>query len=430
MAKHFQKVEGEINLYLHEKIYYIRDRRGGKDTHVSLKTTKIGEARRLRNDYQAVKRSRALGLAAPQPKKEEAPTPPKPTLRTILSRYRDDGHPDKRGNKRPEGDHLRQERASLIILDSWFGEREWDALNQNVLDQFHDDMTKQVNPDGKSDQWRQGHRSTDLHLNCLSNALNWAIRKGLISQNPIVRKIKYHRPSEARHAKDVAPQGPEEMHKILDVIFEDPRSEALGFQAAYEWLTGQRTTEALQLRTDAHEGEPGYIMKDSLRVRRADKADRENPFAHIHSGLKAFIKAHRKWHKKRYPSNPFWFPGRDKSEGKPADPGSLTRLLEELRKKRRLKRKITSHGLRGGYVLVRRSWGIPDTQIAWECNQIGGVKTLEQSYGGVPPHWRDGKGPKLAWLPKGRKPAWDAVLERLKASAKKVKQAGASSGGA
>jgi len=45
MALHYRKVEGEKNLYLHEGTYYIRDRRGKKDTHVSLKTTKISEAR-------------------------------------------------------------------------------------------------------------------------------------------------------------------------------------------------------------------------------------------------------------------------------------------------------------------------------------------------------------------------------------------------
>lgn len=67
--------------------------------------------------------------------------------------------------------------------------------------------------------------------------------------------------------------------------------------------------------------------------------------------------------------------------------GSLTRLLEDLLAEGRIKRKLTSHGMRGGYVLVRRSWGILNSQIAWEGNQIGGVKTLERSYDGVPPHW-------------------------------------------
>lgn len=426
MALHYAKVPGEPALYIHEGTYYVRDRRDGRDTHISLKTTKIGVARQLRDDYRTAKRMRSLGLAAPEPVKEpeekEATPAAKPTVRTILTRYRDDGHPDKRGNKRQDGDHLVQERASLLVLDAWFGEMEWDTLTQNVLDEFHNCIVKKLNPKENTNQWRQGHRATDLHLNTLSNALNWAKRKGMIPYNPIFQKVKYHHPSEARHAKDVAPQSAEEMHKILDAIFDDPRSESLGFQAAYEYLTGQRTDEALKLRMDAQEGEPGHILGDSLRVRRADKADRENPFTHIHAGLKAFMKAHRMWHEARYPNNPYWFPGRDKNDGKPADAGSLTRLLERLREEGRLKRKITSHGLRGGYVLVRRSWAISDTQIAWEINQIGGVKTLEQSYGGVPPHWRDGKGPKLAWLPKGRKPAWNRVLKRIRAKAKELKQ--------
>jgi hypothetical protein len=316
-----------------------------------------------------------------------------------------------------EGDHLVQERASLLVLDEYFKEMEWDALNQNVLDEFHDQIVKSLNPEGDANQWRQGHRSTDLHLNTLSNAFDWGVRKLLIPYNPIARRIKYHQSSKARHAKDVAPQSPEEMHAILDIIFEDPRSESLGMQAAYEFLTGQRTEEALSLRMKAQEGEPGHLMGDSLRVRRAKKADRENPFTQVHDGLKSFIKTHKAWHKLRYPNSSFWFPGREKEVDGPVSGGSLTQLLEKLLREGRLKRKITSHGMRGGYVLVRRSWAIHDSQICWEINQIGGVKTLEQSYGGVPPHWRDGKGPKLKWLPKTRKPAWEKLLERIKKQA-------------
>ena len=82
-------------------------------------------------------------------------------------------------------------------------------------------------------------------------------------------------------------------------------------------------------------------------------------------------------------------------------------MLQALRQRREiLGRKITSHGLRAFYVTNRRSHGIPDIQIAWEIGHTSGGQTLAAVYGGAPPHWLAGDGPKMAWLPKD-KPAWE-----------------------
>jgi hypothetical protein len=51
------------------------------------------------------------------------------------------------------------------------------------------------------------------------------------------------------------------------------------------------------------------------------------------------------------------------------------------------------------YVLVRRSNGIPDEQIAAELHQVGGIKTLQESYGQIPRFWLDGRGPRYTWTP-------------------------------
>ncbi len=85
--------------------------------------------------------------------------------------------------------------------------------------------------------------------------------------------------------------------------------------------------------------------------------------------------------------------------------------LEWLHQKGLLKKKITSRGMRAFYVLVCRSHGVNDPQIAWEINHVGGVVTLESVYGGVPPHWLQGQGSKLEWRPKG-KPAWSQLGRR------------------
>jgi hypothetical protein len=86
---------------------------------------------------------------------------------------------------------------------------------------------------------------------------------------------------------------------------------------------------------------------------------------------------------------------------------SLAHALARLRFK--IGRKITSHGLRAFYVTARRSHGVMDSQIAWEIGHTSGGATLAEVYGGVPPHWLAGDGPKLNWLPNG-KPAWSTLL--------------------
>src|SRR6266576_6680580 len=79
------------------------------------------------------------------------------------------------------------------------------------------------------------------------------------------------------------------------------------------------------------------------------------------------------------------------------------RLLE---KKKKIK-KLTSHGNRAFYVTVRRSHGITDCQIAFEIAHTSAGVTLAAVYGGVPPHWLTGEGPKMTWLP-NRKP-WEFI---------------------
>jgi integrase len=188
----------------------------------------------------------------------------------------------------------------------------------------------------------------------------------------------------------------------------------LGWQCLYEALTGLRTEECLSLQMDARPDEPGGITSDgsSLCVRRADKARNENPYVEARLAVKQLLKAHRSWHQARYPNSPWYFPGRD---GRSAVyKCALTKALDRLFRKKLLNKKFTSHGFRAFYVLIRRSQGASDTQIAVELNQLGGVKTLEDVYGKSPPHWLNGKARRLSWFPKG-KPSWTKIKPATKA---------------
>ena len=161
--------------------------------------------------------------------------------------------------------------------------------------------------------------------------------------------------------------------------------------------------------TDAKPFEPGWITKDgkSLCVRRAKNQEAVNPYVMVHDGLAAWLKAHKEWKDKRYPDSPWFFPNYRDPVGKHADAFALSQSLR--RRRETIGKKITSHAMRAFYVTVRRSNGIPDIQIAYEIGHTSAGKTLAQVYGGVPPHWFIGEGPKLKWLPDGSTPAWSAI---------------------
>jgi integrase len=362
--------------------YYERIRSGG-NTWLALDTTKLVEARERLDARRAVRSARKLGIKVRDPDK------PVVTVSATLDRFEHDGCPNKSGHPRQD---LTQPKSALPFLKKFFGELPVDNLTQKTLDDYHDWRVKQTARSA-------GHRTTDLDLQILSVAISWAKRKDMVKTNPIESHQRYTDPRTVRHAKDVAPTDMAEVHKMAREYFQRPNSQVLGWQLLFAAMTGQRTEELLALRSDAAAEDPGWITKDgqSLYVRRVKNPTRENPCVFIHKDLKRLLKAHAKWKTKRYPTCGWYFPGRD-GENVLSD-GALAKSL-----KKREGKQVTPHGLRALYVRIRRSNGIQDSQIAWEINHTSGVSTLEGIYGGVPPHWMTGKGPKLAWIPSA--PAW------------------------
>ncbi len=409
-----RKIRGERGLYEdpNSGVKYVRVQTGGRDTFKSLGTTLKTHAINAIDARRAAKAAASLGIAL-----EPDEIARGVTVAEVIRKYENEGFPDKKGRLRVDGSHKRTERDNCATLLKYLGDKTLvDDLRPKLLHQFHTWRVGNVTRG-------EGHRTTDLELNTLSNALNWAVQDELIEQNPIKFRTRFHSSTTARHCRELAPSDVDELHAIARLLFADLRSETLGWQALFEALTGLRTNEALALRMDARPDEPGGLTSDggSLCVRRSKKVGRDNPYIEVHDGLRQLVDAHEMWHQARYPKSPWYFPGRDEADGKPASKGALTRTLdriheEEDHKRPRLEKKFTSHGMRAFYVLVRRSQGATDAQIAWEINHIGGVSTLEKVYGGIPPHWLQGKGPKLAWIPKG-KPAWSVIPDRSAAPA-------------
>jgi hypothetical protein len=405
MAQKLEKVAGEKFLYQHtvSKVYYIRIRTETEDTERSLNTTKRTMAVKLRDQWLNKQTNVKLGIE--EPKK----APKRLRIDRALADYRRAGFASIRRGKvtNPGERHLRTELDAITILLGFFRTKHVDELEPDLLDDYFEWRKKTVT---KGD----GARTTDLELNTLSKSLEWAVRKKQLVANPIKARARYYNPGGARHCKELAASNPEELHQAAALLFEDPRSEALAWQLLWESNFGMRTEETLALRRDAkNTQEPGFISGDSMYVRRAKK-NADNPAIYLHPEGRILLDAMDQWAKVRYPENPWYFPGRSRTDGDPLSPWSLTTALDRLFEQGKITKKLTSHGGRAFYVLVRRSNGIHDSQIAVELNQIGGLETLRTSYGVVPQHWIEGKGPKLKWLPPQKEDyAWAKLFAKL-----------------
>jgi len=190
-------------------------------------------------------------------------------------------------------------------------------------------------------------------------------------------------------------------------LFENPHSLVLGFQTLFEAYTGLRTSEILKWGSD----KIGTTTADgkSVHVWRCKGQHDVNPYVTNHAGLQALIEAHAKWKALYYPDSPWFFPGHDRAANGPVDKGALAHALRRLHRKGLIKKKRISHGMRAFYVTVRRSYGATDAQIAHEIGHTSGGSTLGKVYGGVPPEWLTGSGPKMSWLPVPGKPAWESI---------------------
>lgn len=322
------------------------------------------------------------------------------TAGNVLRRYRIDGYRDRQRKMRPESMEKAEEANCNTLLEYW-DQYPVSQIKIFTCDKYHDWRCERV-------ERGTGDRTVDLELNTLSNALAWACRIELIHANPLADgRPKYCSAKSVRHCREFMPANADELHAAARVLMLNPASVVLGFQALIQAQSGLRTIEALRLRDDAKPFEPGWITPDgkSMCVRRAKGQENVSPFVLITDGLSQTLEALRKWKAAVHPNSPWFFPS-PLNPGKPVHKDSLGQALNRIRKS--LPRKFTPHGMRGHFVLVRRSHGILDSQIAYEIGHTSGGKTLAHCYGGVPPHWLTGDGPQLSWLPSGA-PAWSAL---------------------
>lgn len=399
-----KKVAGCRNLYKDKDgFFWARTQKGGGNSWVALGTTRKEEAIDLQQKLAVKKLKKAHGI-------EDEPEKPSPLIGPLLDEYRKADYPDMRMQPRDrQSTYFRDQEDYYAMLRQFFATHHVSELRPALLIAYKEWRTDKQRLRCESDG---GLRIVDLELTCLSNCLNWAANLDKIPVNPIKSRTKFVSSKNVTHCKERAPLNVDDLHTVTAPLFAgyNRRGEAIAFQAIWEALSGCRSKEAVELRIDAKPGEPGYVEGDHVWVRRCKKSDVENPLVYCHEGIKQFLKAHREWLKKRFPKSKWWFPNYRREGEDHVTKTALTTALRKLFENKKLDRRFSSHGMRALYVRIRRSQGIPDSQIALELNQNGGVATLVKCYGACPPEWISDptKRPNYSWTPEVA-PAWTKI---------------------
>lgn len=322
------------------------------------------------------------------------------TVGAILEAYIQAGYPDRHRQPRA-AKALQGEIHHVSVLNRLVGHLPVDGVTVQACDRFADQRRVEI---ARLSRARSGARTVDLELQALSNAFNYARRIGMALANPLQHgRPRYMRSKEIRRCRDTAPASGSELHLLARTLAEDEAGEVLAWQLLFSALTGCRTSEILNLRTDALPRKPGSIEGDWLWIERAKRG--VNPYVLIHPDLRECIAGHQRW-LAALPAEwrgPWWFPSR-RMKGQRVEKASLVRALKRMTGVLGLADR-TAHGLRAYFVTVRRSQGVMDGQIAAEIGDQT-VALISSTYGQVPPGWRGGA--ELGWKPTdGNRPFWD-----------------------
>lgn len=418
--KSWALVEPGIYLGPYSDVYHERPTINGRATFRSLGTKKLTGDDGARAIY-ALRRAKELlakegGGKSPYAKIELK------TVGEVIRRYAADGYLDHQRQPR-RTETRKMETSNCEMLLNFWDKILIDEVTLGKCDQYCDWRRKQIK---RKDS--DGFRTVDLDLNTLNNAMIWAWRCEVIKFNPLAqRRPKYCTEKNVSHCREFKANDSNQLHDIARWLFKKPmppqivgkhggyrsgvqhRTEVCGWQYLFEALSGVRTSEALRLRTDALPGQPGYIENwKVLYIERCKNG--VNPFIVITPQLEQMLRALFAWKERRFKNSPWYFPSYKSNGAKHVEKSTLAHNLVKASKK--FGKKLTSHGARAFYVTLRRSWGIPDAQIAIELGHTN-ASTLVDVYGGVPTNWLTGDGPKMSWTPTEVALAWEVFNESL-----------------
>lgn len=308
-------------------------------------------------------------------------TPPSTSLITcddILNNYVAAGHPTvkKRKLKPKSPRSIQNEEYSLPVLRIYFGKKIGEQLTLGDCDRFRSwrntgGYIAKFALRGKPMERRTkgGDRAVDLNLIVLSNALELAVRQGLLKSNPIKERGCYSDESTVRHCREVAPT-PKGLVLMVDWMEANELQQDADL-TRYLAYSGLRLGEGLKSRWPQVDW-----AEELIHVKRLKKG--VFPFVLILPELSALLRRMKKEAQGAllFPS-PF-------DPTTPRDDSSYRRRLAQAAKACGLSH-VTPQGLRSYFVTQARQSGLTDAEIAQLIGDKTGPTLIAEVYGDVRP---------------------------------------------
>ncbi len=351
---------------------YCRVTVGGKRKWHCLDVEEPKNARRLVREWrdEEVLKSRGIELPGSVLDRERL------TLGKIIGAYIEAGFPTRKMRDKAAST-IEREGHFLKPLEAYFGDMPAATLNVGECDKYRDwrnsggYITERTQRDGskRPQQTRGGNRGVDMELGILSNALNLAVRRGVLKTNPLLGRGRYTTAEDIRHCREVAPT-PEALQQIafwLRGRNEQDIADAVLFMA----YSGLRIGEALPLEWEAVNWGEGL-----LQVKREKKG--VNPWVAILPEMEALLRNMQKRARSHllFPS-PF-------NPDAPRDQSAIRHRISAACKKLGLGH-VTPHGLRSHFVTQARQSGLTDAEIAMLIGDKTGPSIIAHTYGDLRP---------------------------------------------
>jgi len=358
-------------LYRKGGVIYARVRVNGKLTWRSTETSKAADARKWLKKWRHDGWLMASGI---EPKGIVLQRK-RVTVEQIVEAYLKAGCPTRKMRAK-SACTVRNEKYFLHPVLAYFGAMPAAALTLGDCDRYLDWRTSggyvakfTVRGKPQTMQTRGGKRAVDLELVVLGNALNLAVRRGVLNANPLVGRSRYTCASEIRHCREVAPS-PEGLRRIegwLRSRDEHGVADVICLLA----FSGLRIGEAL-----AMEWEMVDWPEKILHVKREKKGI--TPWVPILSEMEALLRDMQK-----RATSYLLFPSPFQPE-RAADASAIRRRLRAACVALDLGH-VTPHGLRSYFVTRARESGLSDAEIAMLIGDKTGPAIIAHTYGDVRP---------------------------------------------
>lgn len=297
------------------------------------------------------------------------------TVAEIVEQYEQASHPTRKMRMKSPVT-VDKEKAFFRPVLAYFGQTAAASLTLADADKYLDWRTSggyvakfTVRGKAQTQRTRGGKRAVDLELIVLGNALNLAVRRGLLQANPLAGRSRYTCASEVRHCREVAPS-PDGLHRI-EGWFRGRNETGIADVVCFLAYSGLRIGEAL-----AMEWEMVDRQDRVLHVKREKRGI--TPWVPILPEMETLLLG---MEKRR--TSYLLFPAPFNPE-QPMDDSAIRRRLKIACETLDLGH-VTPHGLRSYFVTRARESGLSDAEIAMLIGDKTGPAIIAQTYGDVRP---------------------------------------------